>query len=1377
MTMLSWNCQGLGRAKDLVIPRLREIRQEYFPDILFLMETKHSRDDLVDVQTWLGYDRIMTVNPIGYSGGLALMWKNSVNIGFKFVDKNLVDFGVKFGKDSFFVSCVYGEPIQGNRAKVWERLSRIGAHRKEPWCIMGDFNEIRNNGEKIGGPRRGEASFQDFNDMLDIGEMVELQSCGDNLTWGGKRGDSWIRSRLDRCFGNKKWMQLFPASNQAFLDKRGSDHRPVLVRLVSSSEPFRGSFRFDRRFLNNPGVKDEIKKVWLTNHSLFEAKISDKLKRCRKALSKWKKKENLNSRDKIKQIQVALEAEQSSSFPLARRVNYLKEELIKAYKEEELYWKQKSKDRWAVKGDLNTKYYHESVKSTRAKNRIIKLMDENGQEQFSEAAKAEVANDYFKNLFRSSNETDFSELFDGFSPRVSLGMNEFLTREVTNEEVREAVFAIKPGSAPGPDGMTGMFFQKYWDTVGVQVTKEVHQFFLSGVFPVDWNYTHLCLLPKTHDPTFMTDLRPISLCSVLYKIISKIMVSRLKPFLPDIVSPTQAAFVEERLISDNILIAHEMIHALKTNDKVAKEFIAIKSDMSKAYDRVEWSYLRALLNVLGFDGVWIERVMFCVTTVTYSTLINDQPFGCIQPERGLRQGDPLSPFLFVLCTEGLIHMIEQAVGQGKLQGIQFSEEGPMIHHMLFADDSLMLCKASLSQVSELMKILQVYEKATGQKVNLDKSAITFGAKIDEISKQFLKDLTGIVKEGGTGSYLGLPECFSRSKTEMLAYIYDRLKDRLSCYFVKLLSHGGKEVLIKAVAMAMPVYAMSCFKLTKKSCENLTKAMADFWWNSMEHKRKIHWLSWTKMSLAKEQGGLGFKDIQLFNQSLLAKQAWRILNYSESLFARLFKSRYFENGNFLSAGNGPRPSYGWRSIQFGKELLQQGIRKRLGNGKSISVWVDEWIEGEVRRRPLMKNIFVDLMLKVNDLIDANNNCWKVETLRELFFEEDVDRIIKMKIVSNHDDFWVWVHNKNGSYSVKSGYWFINRLRKSELGREAEARPSLNDLKGAVWKIKTAPKIKTFFWKALSNAIPVGELLVLKGVRLDPCCQACGFNDESINHILFDCSIARQIWALANVPSPMNGFDKVSHFSNLHYVMSLLSNNNVAEEIRNMIPWIVWYLWKTRNGIIFEGKAFVAHDVVSKISEEAEFWWMAQKLEKEKEEEERKNRKMVQKRWERPCAGWLKCNIGVDFDNQNSRSGGAWVVRNEMGKVLLHSRQVFCNIDSLDEAKFQGLLWTLDSLCSHRLNRVMIAIDDDTLTKVILRPKAWPSFRAQYMEIERRLRRMEWWRMVKEERSTNRGAFLIAQSAARGGFIQSYVAIGGPFWLSQLFENEEVLYVIS
>lgn len=353
-------------------------------------------------------------------------------------------------------------------------------------------------------------------------------------------------------------VQEVPVFQSDFLDKRGSDHRPVLIRLIEAQENYRGWFRFDRRFLEVDGVQANVINVWEFASSGSHVSVTNCLKVCRRSLSGLKKQTNMNSRDKILTAEAALECEQSAFHQSTERIRFLKQELMKAHREEEIYWWQKSKDKWLHRGDKNSRFFHNSVKAARGRNTIDKLTNAAGVEVFTEAAKGEVALEYFSGLFKSSNPAPLTTWFGDMQPRVTDQMNVELMRPVSAKEIKEAMFSINPSKAPGPDGMSAIFFQKFWTTIEAQVVREVQRFFLYGILPKEWNYTHLCLIPKIPEPKTISELRPISLCSVVYKIVSKIMVKRLQPWMPEIISPTQSAFVSERLMTDDTTIAHEL---------------------------------------------------------------------------------------------------------------------------------------------------------------------------------------------------------------------------------------------------------------------------------------------------------------------------------------------------------------------------------------------------------------------------------------------------------------------------------------------------------------------------------------------------------------------------------------------------------------------------------------------------------------------------------------------------------------------------------------------------------------------------------------------------------------------------------------------------
>lgn len=230
--------------------------------------------------------------------------------------------------------------------------------------------------------------------------------------------------------------------------------------------------------------------------------------------------------------------------------------------------------------------------------------------------------------------------------------------------------------------MTSLFFQKFWGITAEVMQQTVRDFFQNNALDPCMNQTNICLIPKTERPSEMTEFRAISLCNVSYKIISKILSKRLKRCLSILISDIQSAFVARRLITDNILVAHEVFHALRTNPSCKSKFLVVKTDMSKAFNIVEWSFLEALLLKLGITEQWVDWIKICISSVSYQVLLNGEPKGNISPYRGIRQGDPLSPFLFTILTESLISQIQGAEREGMITCLKSHEGAPDLPYLI-----------------------------------------------------------------------------------------------------------------------------------------------------------------------------------------------------------------------------------------------------------------------------------------------------------------------------------------------------------------------------------------------------------------------------------------------------------------------------------------------------------------------------------------------------------------------------------------------------------------------------------------------------------------------------------------------------------------------
>lgn len=273
---------------------------------------------------------------------------------------------------------------------------------------------------------------------------------------------------------------------------------------------------------------------------------------------------------------------------------------------------------------------------------------------------------------------------------------------------------------------------------------------------------------------------------------------------------------------------------------------------------------------------------------------------------------------------------------------------------------------SLPMILEF-SFVQRRTQCSGQVINKGKSDVLFSANASTTEREEVKQELQIVKETLNEKYLGLPAHVDRSKGDKFAYLKDRVWQRIQGWKEKMLSWAGKEVLIKAVAQAIPTFAMGCFEITKGLCDQISRMICRDWWNQQEGKHKVHWLSWEKMIKPKSEGGLGFRDIYAFNLAMLAKQGWRLVQQPDSLCSRILKAKYFPNSSCLASVPKDGISYTWRSILKGIEILKEGMVRRVGDGTGIDMWNKPWLPKEHTRKPITPK-GNNLMRYVSDLVN-------------------------------------------------------------------------------------------------------------------------------------------------------------------------------------------------------------------------------------------------------------------------------------------------------------------------------------------------------------------------------------------------------------------------
>ncbi|WJX23235.1 hypothetical protein P8452_12461 [Trifolium repens] len=793
------------------------------------------------------------------------------------------------------------------------------------------------------------------------------------------------------------------------------------------------------------------------------------------------------------------------------------------------------------------------------------------------------------------------------------------------------------------------------------------------------------MIPKVDTPESVSQFRPIALCNVTYKIITKVIVNRIKPLLNGIISPYQSSFIPGRTIHHNIIVAQEMVHSM-AKMKGKRMFMSIKIDLEKAYDRLNWNFIENCMTECKFPHKLINIIHYCITSPSFRILWNGDKTGNFSPTRGIRQGDPLSPYLFVICMERLSHIIADQVEANYWKPMRAGKSGPQISHLLFADDLLLFAEASIEQAHCVMHCLDQFCQASGQKINNQKTQIFFSKNVDQQLKDDILQHTGFTHVDSLGKYLGANIAPGRTTRGKFQHIISKMQNRLSGWKHQCLSFAGRLTLTKSVLSSIPYYHMQYAKIPKTLCDEMEKIQRGFLWGDTDQKRKPHLISWDVCCLPKKDGGLGIKSPLRMNDAFLMKILWNMINKPEDLWCKVLYNKYGRKKDLRDAiSSQPYDSPLWKSIASIWDQFQNHIVWQLGDGNHINFWLDKWAPCGSSLMLDATQQLVDTTLTVKDVLTINGH-WNIDFIKSHLPPAKANQVLALPAPMDNDgpDSVGWKGTSTRHFTVQSAY-------------ELKCQ-NFNHIEGdwqKIWDWKGPHRLQTFMWTAAHERLLTNYRRSRWGTGVSPICPCCRNGDETLIHVLRDCVYATQVWFKLVASSHIYNFFSLNCRDWIFKNLANQVSGTRKEEWRYIFMVTCWNLWTWRNKSIFEEDFHRPIDPIRVILD------LVQAIDRGDDLHLiRGSRRFdtIYIGWNRPRGDWVKLNCDGAYKESLDLAGCGGLIRDSGGQWLIGYARKIGMCDAL-HAEMWGMYEGLKIARSKGFSHLIVESDSKLLVDMV------------------------------------------------------------------------------